>query len=475
MPGDIMPQQPAALNHLERLDATFLLLKATLADFRASFDTLHPPDFCDVESLIIDLVRSISCDAHAIVIQPYSLGVDEFSHQGHRWFKCHKPTPVSYHGLDGVIDTTTQLYRREDDPRCLLDPQAMRAGLLLQKYTYLAGKVMLKAAADDTYRGAASMLDIARVVGVKHAQMHRDVVSIQEHTSSDYAEILEQGIESLEIPEEAKSVSVMLDRVSVAMEEPVARSVGRPKKNAAKRPVARNFRMAYASVVSWHDEEGGTLGSVRLAALPEQGDALVVTTQRVLAKLMQYTPRPLKLMTLGDGAEEMQNKLREITKSFNVDMRLTDYWHTLEYLAPALKECIPKEWMSWMKLLKKGLLEGKRGAETVLRHLRNMREESERRSLPETNAAITYMENHLELMNYAGARAQGLPVGSGVVEASCKTIVEVRMKRCGMRWKKPGAQGVMRLRAMSTSVAPFWHAAYHRLARCYVETLSAAA
>lgn len=470
-----MPQQPAALNHLERLDATFLLLKATLSDFLTSFDPLQPPELCDVESLIVDLVRSMSCDAHAVVIQPYSLSVDAFQYQGCQWIKCHKRSPVSYHGLDGVIETTTQLYRREDDPRRLLDSQAMRAGLLLQKYTYLAGKVMLKAAADDTYRGAASMLDMAKVVGVKHTQMHRDVVSIQEHTSSDYVEILEQGVESLEIPEEAKSVSVMLDRVCVAMEEPLARGVGRPKKHAAKKPVARSWRMAYASVVSWHDEKGDALGSVRLAALPGQGDTLVATTQRVLAKLMQYTPRTLKLVTLGDGAEEMQNKLRQITKGLDVDMRLTDYWHTVEYFAPALKECVPKEWMSWMKLLKKGLLEGKRGAETVLRHLRNMREENEGKSLAETNEAITYMENHLELMNYAGARAQGLPVGSGVVEASCKTIVEVRMKRCGMRWKEPGAQGVMRLRAMSTSAAPFWHAAYHRLARCYVEPLIAAA
>jgi hypothetical protein len=65
-----MPQPSAGLNHLERLDAAFLLLKTTLSDFLTSFDTLQLPDFCDVESIIIDLVRGISGDAHAVVIQP---------------------------------------------------------------------------------------------------------------------------------------------------------------------------------------------------------------------------------------------------------------------------------------------------------------------------------------------------------------------------------------------------------------------
>ncbi len=100
-----------------------------------------------------------------------------------------------------------------------------------------------------------------------------------------------------------------------------------------------------------------------------------------------------------------------------------------------------------------------------------MKKESEGKPREATSDAITYMENHLELMNYGLAREQGVPVGSGVVEASCKTVVEVRMKRSGMRWKQPGARGVMRLRAMSTSAAPFWAAAYHRIALFYSNNL----
>jgi hypothetical protein len=65
--------------------------------------------------------------------------------------------------------------------------------------------------------------------------------------------------------------------------------------------------------------------------------------------------------------------------------------------------------------------------------------------------AITYLDHHWQRMNYAAARASGRPIGSGNVEATCKTLVEVRMKRAGSRWKVPTARHVIQLRALATS------------------------
>jgi len=73
--------------------------------------------------------------------------------------------------------------------------------------------------------------------------------------------------------------------------------------------------------------------------------------------------------------------------------------------------------------------------------------------------AVGYFENHLPKMDYARFGKDCLPIGSGVTEAACKTMVKQRLCGSGMKWTQAGAATVLRLRSLILTEgrwAQFW-------------------
>ena len=68
-------------------------------------------------------------------------------------------------------------------------------------------------------------------------------------------------------------------------------------------------------------------------------------------------------------------------------------------------------------------------------------------------AASGYFGHNIERMDYAVFRAMRFPIGSGVTEAACKTLVKQRLCGSGMQWSRSGAQTVLTLRAILLSTS----------------------
>jgi len=263
-------------------------------------------------------------------------------------------------------------------------------------------------------------------------------------------------IVALDIPAPAQSVSFGIDRVSLPLEEPRPRPVGRPRKDAPTRPVPRVYRMAYCTTVTFHDETGAALHTIRQGAVPSVDP--VDLCDRLLADAVAILEqRPdLKVVLLSDGAPELRTLLQSTLDEATLGTRvydLLDFWHLREKLGAAAHvlygDAQASDILARWRL---DLLNRNAAPDDIVTTLT----QSGRRYVrvgPQrpVHKAITYIENHRELLGYPGARRRGLPIGSGNTEATCKTLFTVRMKRSGARWKEATARDVINLRALALS------------------------
>lgn len=154
--------------------------------------------------------------------------------------------------------------------------------------------------------------------------------------------------------------------------------------------------------------------------------------------------RAQKKVVLGDGAEWIWN-LADL--HFPGAVQIVDLYHARQHLwelARRLHPNDPVKQKAWMKVHRERLLDKGKIEKLVLAL----------RSIPSANAEVLekirteadYFERNAKRMRYPRFRRQHLFVGSGVIEAGCKTVIGSRLKQSGMFWTVRGANSIIALR-----------------------------
>ena len=269
----------------------------------------------------------------------------------------------------------------------------------------------------------------------------------------------------MSVPEEAHAVSVSVDRVSLPMEEPASDDT----RKRTDQSIEVVWRMAYCGVLTLHNAEGKSLRSIRYGRMPTGGREVIEDALEAdLIELLRKQP-DLTVVGLADGAPEMQQMLDRILADHKPVAVTIDFWHLIEKLGKAVTSTgrsAPVYLRSWKDML----LEDDRAIERIEMLLRTWAIGDEA-DMPEAlYDALTYIENNRDRMRYASLWDAGLPVGSGMVEATCKTLVSVRMKRAGSRWKEKGGQAILNLRSLACSSR--WRPAVNHLLDSYVQEVT---
>lgn len=344
--------------------------------------------------------------------------------------------PKAYQTPYGEVVVERHVYQRSGGGKtyCPLEREAR----IIITSTPLFAKQVSSKLADGSAR------DVQRDLGENHSRPV--AVSYIQRVSAAVASIIEAKEESwnyvppkLEV--EITSVAVGLDGTCMLLCD-------------------TGWREAMVGTISLYDALGERQHTIYIGATPEYGKAsFLERLEREIGRTKACYPQATYI-GIADGAAANWQFLKRHTTQ-----QVLDFYHASGYLGAVAVALYPKDLTQQQQWLNQTCHQLKHDSGSAAQLYEQMRKLSQSQEHPQTiqdnlSAAVTYFQNHLHQMNYAFYRNQHYPIGSGVTEAACKTVIKQRLCCSGMRWKEAGAAVVLSLRTLvltSTRWNQFWN------------------
>jgi hypothetical protein len=229
-----------------------------------------------------------------------------------------------------------------------------------------------------------------------------------------------------------------------------------------REPLGQEYHEGAVGTLSVYDRRSKRLGTVYLGRMPEARQAtlsaqLTALLTEVLRRWHGGRPRLAYVTDAGwHPTEYFRQVLRRLEDPQRPRRRLLweriiDFYHACTYVTRMAEALFEDGRMArgWGRRMRR-LLKEKHGLTRVLQSASYHRNQ---RRLPAARAkayesAYRYLRKRGRFMDYHRYRRQGLPLGSGVTEAACKTVFSQRLKQSGMGWKIAGGQAIVDLRVL---------------------------
>lgn len=221
-------------------------------------------------------------------------------------------------------------------------------------------------------------------------------------------------------------------------------------------------RMAYTAMIynpdSEYDERRRVPRQVRYLSGFHTLESLGLMLRRQAGQVgWDEADQQIAITDGGSGLEEFMHA------NFPLAQCILDFYHASEYVASLTRALHPdeddfkKQNAAWCHQLKH------EGGAALLATWEKLDLSGHSAAVRETyRVASQYIRNNLHRTDYPTYLANGWQIGSGPVEAACKTVVAKRLKNSGMRWGADGANPVCHLRALYLSELDQWNEFWHR-------------
>jgi hypothetical protein len=468
-----------------------------VADFRR--DLSRTPvarlDLLEQERRVQQVVNSVGRALMGEVLGHADVRQPEVTINGKQWGN-RRDSEAPYTTLFGEVRVSRGIYSQPGGGPVMV-PMELRLGIVEGRYTPCTARVLCRAMASMPAEEAAGLLREAGVATVSESTLNRIPKAIAARYETEREQINAELREAEQVPDDAASIQVGLDGVMVPQDGEHAKPRGRrtespkePRHEARYGPVngpgpaandgltGRSWHEASVGTLAYYDAEGNHLRTVYLGRMPE---AKMATLSQELEQELSHAlgQRPdLNVTFASDGDLHQWTILEGIASRISSNATgqvwyLLDFYHAAEYLTKAsdlLYGTNSAESHATAAQWRETLKHDEAGAERVLKSLRYHRDELARTSDREQlQGIIDYLADNKRAgrLAYADARANHLPIGTGITEAAAKTVANTRMKRAGARFEQHGGQTVMLFRAALLSER------FHRLSSTLERTYTA--
>jgi hypothetical protein len=241
----------------------------------------------------------------------------------------------------------------------------------------------------------------------------------------------------------------------------------------------KTYKEGAVATITVYDRRGHRLGTVYLGQMPEPHQTtLSADLTRLVTELLKDwdgpAPRLAYVTDAGFHPTDYFDKVLAPMEDPRQPGKLlewtwvVDFYHASEYLAKLAGVLFadPRAAHAWQRRMRQWL---RHEPNAVFRILHSAAKHHSERHLTEKQeelyqAAYGYLHNHKAYMDYQAYRGLGLPIGSGVTEAACKTVFTQRFKASGMLWGIEGGAVVLTLRLAILSRV--WETAYRKSLQC---------
>lgn len=446
----------AAGSETSRETSTLVNSKLRLDEIKRFVETqrmsrkYEPGWFEKVESELHRKVAEFERDLTAEIMAAHDVdaGAIEVEGKGHRRVLRAAQT---YMTQAGEVVVERWLYRdRDDDTAESISPMELRLGIVDRFWTPNAAKTALWVVAQMVPQKAAELFERIGGMAPSKSSLDRLPKRLSEQWESNREEYEAALRDAMVIPECTASVAVSLDGVLAPIDggtpTTTLRNAAAQAGLISKGPAG--FREVGCATVSFCDANGDLLGAIRIARTPEAKKVTLKAslTAELLAVLRKQPELPI--VKVADGVDDNWSFL---SKELPAGDEVLDFFHATEHLNLALAAAYgpsTREARHRFEELRDCLRDDDDGATRVIRALDYLRRKFPQRV--DIRRCVAYFRKHRHRMNYAALKKRGLPIGSGIVEAACKTLVAQRLKLSGMRWGR-GAQAILTARGWDQS------------------------